>query len=374
MSLRKTPLYDRHVALGAKMVPFAGFEMPMKYAGITEEHLAVRMHAGLFDVTHMGEFIIKGKEATDLVQYISSNDVRKLEPGDAQYSCIPNTQGGIIDDMIVYRLFEDRCNADEQAYMLVVNASNRSKDKEWIEKHNKFDAKLEDISDDCGLIALQGPSSKAILAKICSVDLDAIPYYHFTKGTVADCDNILISNTGYTGSGGFELYCRNAQLGTLWDALMREGKDFKLEACGLGARDTLRLEMGYCLYGNELNEDTNPFEAGLSWITKLNKKPFLAEEILRDLKQADMRQRLVGFQLAERRVPRNHYEIQDAHGQSIGSVTSGTHAPSLDLPIGMGYVHVDHAKPGTKIYISTGRKILEGQVCKLPFFKVPEAN
>ena len=369
MEDKKIVLHDIHVALGAKMVPFAGYIMPVNYTSISQEHVCVREHAGLFDVSHMGEFIVKGKEALDLVQHISSNDVTKLGIGDVQYSCIPNATGGIIDDMLVYRLSEDRCSEGERVYMLVVNASNISKDLHWINTHNSFDAKVEDISDSCGLLALQGPKATAILQTLTSEALDKIEYYHFTKGRVAGLDDVLISATGYTGAGGFELYVRNDQLPALWTALMDAGKSFGLEPAGLGARDTLRLEMGYCLYGNDINDETNPFEAGLSWITKMNKGDFLAKEALTAIKSQPRSRQLVGFTVEGRRVPRHGYPIEDQDGKVIGIVTSGTSSPSLGMAIGMGYVETEFKKPGQTIFVNMGKKSTSAQIIKLPFFK-----
>ena len=362
-------LHDTHVALGAKMVPFAGYVMPVSYSSISQEHLCVREKAGLFDVSHMGEFIVKGKEAFDLVQHISSNDVAKLEIGDVQYSCIPNSHGGIIDDFLVYRLDEDRCAAGEQAYMLVVNASNIEKDLTWITSNNKFNATVEDISDNCGLLAIQGPAAADILQGLTEINLGEIEYYHFQKGSLAGLNNVLISATGYTGSGGFELYVRNDQMQVLWDALMKAGKSHGLEPAGLGARDTLRLEMGFCLYGNDINDQTNPFEAGLSWITKVDKGDFLAKEALTKIKAEPRQRQLVGFVVEGRRVPRHGYKIEDESGQEIGEVTSGTSSPSLGVAIGMGYVKSNHKKVGQKIMINMGKKSSPAEIVKLPFLK-----
>lgn len=369
MEAKKVVLHDVHEALGAKMVPFAGYLMPVSYKGITPEHLAVRNQAGLFDVSHMGEFIVKGKEAFDLVQHISSNNVKRLEIGDVQYSCIPNLEGGIVDDMLVYRLPEDRCADGERAYMLVVNASNAEKDLNWINTHNTFDATVEDISDSCGLLALQGPKAVDILRSLTDVPVDEIEYYHFRKGSLAGLDNVIISATGYTGAGGFELYVRNEQLAPLWDAVMEAGKDHGLEPAGLGARDTLRLEMGYCLYGNDIDDTTNPYEAGLGWITKSKKGDFLTKDILLEKRAETRTRRLTGFILEGRRVPRNGYEIQDEAGNVIGHVTSGTSSPSLEKAIGMGYVASEHTAEGTTIFINMGKKVAPAVVTKLPFYK-----
>ncbi len=369
MENKQVVLHDIHEDLGAKMVPFAGYIMPVSYSGITPEHLAVRNKAGLFDVSHMGEFIVKGKEALDLVQHISSNNASKLEIGDVQYSCIPNLDGGIVDDMLVYRLDEDRCAEGERAYMLVVNASNMKKDLDWINAHNPFEATVENISDRCGLLALQGPKATEILQPLTEIPLDEIAYYHFRKGTLAGLDNVIISATGYTGAGGYELYVRNDQLVNLWNAVMDAGKDHELLPAGLGARDTLRLEMGYCLYGNDIDDTTNPYEAGLGWITKVKKGDFLAKEVLTDLRSKPRTRQLVGFVLEGRRVPRHGYQIEDAQGQSIGYVTSGTASPSLGQAIGMGYVPTEFKEAGSKIYINMGKKMAEAHVVKLPFIK-----
>ncbi len=369
MDNQYTVLHETHEALGAKMVPFAGYIMPVSYTSISQEHLSVRNKAGIFDVSHMGEFIVKGKEALNLIQHISSNNVAKLEIGDVQYSCIPNHQGGIIDDMLVYRLDEDRCADGERAYMLVVNASNTEKDLNWINVHNVFEATVEDISDKCGLLALQGPNATKILQPLTEVNLNEIEYYHFRKGNLAGLDNVLISATGYTGAGGFELYVRNEQLPALWDTLMKAGLEHGLEPAGLGARDTLRLEMGYCLYGNDIDDETNPFEAGLGWITKMAKGDFLAKDVLTKIKADPRSRQLVGFEAEGRRVPRQGYAIEDVDGNTIGRVTSGTSSPSLGKAIGMGYVHVNFKKPGQQIMINMGKKSTPAVVIKLPFLK-----
>ena len=367
MTAIKTPLFQTHVDLGAKMVPFAGYEMPMQYAGIVEEHMSVRKKAGLFDVSHMGEFIVKGKEADLLVQSISSNDCSKLDIGAAQYAYIPNLSGGIIDDMIVYRLEEDRCADGEKAFMLVVNASNREKDIAWIKEHNTFECTVEDISDNCGLLALQGPLVNKILSELTDVDLEQISFYHHKKGSVAGLDQILISATGYTGSGGFELYCRNDQMQKLWNAIMVAGEKHGLAPCGLGARDTLRLEMGYCLYGNDIDEESNPFEAGLMWITKLKKEPFLAGPFLTDLKAKGKTKQLKGLRVEGRRVPRKDYPVVNANGQKIGEVTSGTYSPCLESSIAMAYVNMESIKSEEEIFIDFGRKQAKASFCKFPF-------
>ncbi|HMO37762.1 MAG TPA: glycine cleavage system aminomethyltransferase GcvT [Saprospiraceae bacterium] len=367
--LKNTPLTDRHIALGAKMTDFAGYNMPVSYQGIIEEHLAVRNSVGVFDVSHMGEFIVRGKQALDLIQYVTTNDASKLQIGDAQYSCLPNGRGGIVDDLLVYRLPEDYCSEGEMAFMLVVNASNIEKDWNWIKQHNRFDTQLINISEKTALLAVQGPQATAALQSLTDVQLAAMKYYTFTKGTFAGVDNVLISATGYTGAGGFELYVNADQIGHIWDAVFEAGKDFGIQPVGLGARDTLRLEMGYCLYGNDIDDTTSPLEAGLGWITKLQKGDFMDADTLKTQKAAGPSRRLVGFTVSERRVPRHDYPIENAQGEVIGKVTSGTQSPSLGRPIGMGYVQAPFAAPGTPIYIVAGSKKLSGEVVKLPFLK-----
>lgn len=369
--MKNTPITHIHEALGAKMADFAGYNMPIQYSGITEEHHCVRNSVGIFDVSHMGEFIVRGKQALDLVQKVTSNDASKLGIGEAQYSCLPNLEGGIVDDLLVYRLPEDMCSEGEQAFMLVVNASNIEKDWNWISSFNTFDTRLIDISEKSGLLAVQGPKALETLQKLTDTDLSAIKYYDFTKGTMAEINNVLISATGYTGSGGFELYVANEHTETLWNAVMEAGQDFGIKPCGLGARDTLRLEMGYCLYGNDIDDTTSPLEAGLGWITKLKKMPsFNGADLMIGLKEKGLSRKLVGFTMEERRVPRHGYLIFDEQEKEIGIVTSGTQSPSLDKPIGMGYVPLSHSAPGSKIMIQTGKKMLEATVCTLPFLKI----
>lgn len=368
--MQSTPLKSRHEALGARMAEFAGFYMPISYAGIKEEHQAVRERVGMFDVSHMGEFIVRGREALDFVQYITSNDASKLEIGQAQYSCFPNKQGGIVDDLLVYRLAEDNCSEGEMAFMLVVNGANIDKDWRWVFEQNTFDTRLINISDQTGLVAVQGPLASAVIQTLTETDLSAISYYTFTKGKVAGVNNVIISATGYTGSGGFELYTDAAQIGTIWDAVMEAGKSHGIQPAGLGARDTLRLEMGYCLYGNDLTDDTSPLEAGLGWITKLKKDNFIAKDILLAQKEAGLKRRLVGFTISDRRVPRHGYPIENAEGEVIGTVSSGTQSPSLGYPIGMGYVEADYRMPDTEIFIVAGKKRMSATVCKIPFLKL----
>lgn len=367
--MKNTPLTERHEALGAKMAEFAGYNMPISYAGIREEHLTVREKLGMFDVSHMGEFLVRGKQALDLVQAVTSNDASKLAIGKVQYSCLPNHRGGIVDDLLVYRLDEDDCAEGEQAFMLVVNASNIEKDWNWISGLNKYDARMANISDQTALLAVQGPLAAEALQSLTEVNLADMGYYTFEKGRFAGVDNVLVSATGYTGAGGFELYVDQAHALTLWDAIMEAGKPYGIQAIGLGARDTLRLEMGFCLYGNDISDDTSPLEAGLGWITKLNKGEFSGKSAMLALKEAGLQRKLVGFTLNERRVPRHDYVIEDAEGHVIGVVTSGTQSPSLDQPIGMGYVALPHSAPGSSIRIVVGSKRLEATVCKPPFLQ-----
>lgn len=370
MSLKKTPLHDRHVALGARMVEFAGYEMPVVYTGIQEEHLAVRQSVGIFDVSHMGEFIVRGKEAINLIQHVTSNDASKLEIGQAQYSCLPNKKGGIVDDLLVYRLPEDYCSEGEQAFLLVVNAANLEKDWNWISEHNTFDTRLIDISEETGLIAVQGPRAAELLQPLTDLPLDEIQYYNFRKGVLAGVENVLVSATGYTGSGGFELYARNEGIATIWDAIFDRDPGFDVKPAGLGARDTLRLEMGFCLYGNDIDDSTSPIEAGLGWITKTQKGPFSSSEIFTRQRKEGVERKLVGFEVEDRRVPRHGYPITDLEGKEIGHVTSGTLSPSLQKPIGMGYVPKEMAAEGTEIMILANRKSLPARVVKVPFVQV----
>lgn len=367
--MKSTPLTDKHISLGAKMAEFAGYNMPISYEGIREEHQAVRNGVGVFDVSHMGEFIVRGKEALDLVQKVTSNDASTLSIGDAQYSCLPNHNGGIVDDLLVYRLPEDMCAEGEMAFMLVVNASNIEKDWDWISQHNSFDTKMINISDSCGLLAVQGPKAAEALQPLTNVDLKNMKYYTFDKGTFAGIENVIISATGYTGSGGFELYVENKDLLKLWEAVFAAGKDLGIKPIGLGARDTLRLEMGFALYGNDIDDTTSPIEAGLGWITKTKKGDFNSVEIFQKQRAEGITRKLVGFDVNDRRVPRHDYIIEDVDGNEIGKVTSGTLAPSLDRPIGMGYVPKEFASEGSEIRIVAGKKRLEAVVTKIPFYK-----
>ncbi len=367
--MKKTPLTEVHRALGAKMTNFAGYTMPLQYTSVSEEHDFVRNRAGLFDVSHMGEFIVKGKDALDLVQYVTSNDASVLDPGEAQYSCMPNEDGGIVDDLLVYRLGEDQCEEGERAFMLVVNAGNIEKGLTWINKNNSFDSRVIDISHQCGLLALQGPLATDILSQHTNLKIDKIKYYTFEKGEVAGCQNIIVSATGYTGSGGYELYGNNDEILKIWNALLNKSDEKTLKPAGLGARDTLRLEMGFCLYGNDIDDHTSPLEAGLSWITKLQKNDFVGIDWLKTQKIEGIKRKLVGFTTEDRRVPRKGYKIEDEDGNEIGIVTSGTFSPSLEVPIGMGYVSKQYAKPGNRINFVAGRKKVGASICKMPFYK-----
>ena len=366
--MNTTPLTATHRHLDAKLVNFAGYEMPLSYTSLKEEHQAVREAAGIFDVSHMGEFVIRGAGAQELVQYVTSNDVRKLSEGQAQYSCLPRPEGGIVDDLLVYRLPANPkmgMSGDHPSYMLVVNASNIQKDWDWIEQHNSFGAEMLDISDRTALLAVQGPKAAEILQPLTDVDLAAIPYYHFVRGALAGVDNVIISATGYTGSGGFELYLDADSAVATWEAIIRAGAPHGLIPTGLGARDTLRLEKGYCLYGNDIDDTTSPLEAGLGWITKLNGDDFVGKDFLVKQKAEGVQKKLVGFRVHDRRSARHGYPLQNEAGEVIGEVTSGTHAPSLDYPMGMGYVQVGYDKVGTKLLIDTGRKVMEAEVVKL---------
>ncbi len=367
--MKSTPLTEKHISLNARMAEFAGYNMPISYEGIREEHNTVRSGVGVFDVSHMGEFIVRGKEALDLIQKVTSNNASKLNIGDAQYSCLPNHNGGVVDDLLVYRLPEDQCAEGEMAFMLVVNASNIEKDWNWISQHNTFDTEMINISDNCGLLAVQGPKATEALQSLTDVDLASMKYYTFAKGTFAGIDNVVISATGYTGSGGFELYVENKDLLQLWEAVFAAGKDYGIKPIGLGARDTLRLEMGFALYGNDISDTTSPIEAGLGWITKTKKGDFNSVEIFQKQRAEGITSKLIGFEVLDRRVPRHDYLIEDTDGNEIGIVTSGTQSPSLDKPIGMGYVKTAFAAEGTEINIVAGKKRLAAKVAKVPFYK-----
>jgi aminomethyltransferase len=360
--MKNTPFTQKHIALGAKMAEFAGYNMPISYSGINDEHLAVRKNAGVFDVSHMGEFILKGENALDLIQRVTSNDASKLTSGQAQYSCLPNDTGGIVDDLLVY------CIEANKVYMLVVNASNIEKDWSWINKHNVKKAEIHNISDKTGLLAIQGPSATRILQPLTEMDLLNLKYYTFVKGKFAGVDNVLVSATGYTGAGGVEVYFedRDDNADKIWNAIFDAGRSQGLKPIGLGARDTLRLEMGFCLYGNDIDDTTSPLEAGLGWITKFT-KDFTARPILEKQKAEGVQRKLVGFEMVEKGIPRHGYEIRDQLGEPIGVVTSGTQSPSLGKAIGMGYVRTAFAAIGTDIYIKVRDKLLQAQVAKIPF-------
>ena len=360
--MKQTPFTEKHISLGAKMAPFAGYNMPISYSGINEEHAAVRRNAGVFDVSHMGEFILKGENALDLIQRVTSNDASKLKAGQAQYSCLPNEKGGIVDDLLVY------CIEENKVYMLVVNASNIEKDWNWISKHNSKKAEMHNISDKTCLLAIQGPNATKILQPLTDIDILNLKYYTFVKGKFAGVDNVLISATGYTGAGGVEIYFENAGDAAvkIWDAIFKAGESEGLKPIGLAARDTLRLEMGYCLYGNDIDDATSPLEAGLGWITKFS-KDFTAKEILEDQKKEGIQKKLVGFEMIDRGIPRQGYEIKDQMGASIGVVTSGTQSPSLGKAIGMGYVRTAFASIDTPVFIKVREKLLQAKVAKIPF-------
>jgi len=358
-SLKNVELNDLHISLGAKMVPFAGFNMPVQYTNLIQEHMAVRNNVGVFDVSHMGEFMLKGEKALDLIQLVTSNDASKLTDGKVQYSCMPNNTGGIVDDLLVYRWSENE-------YYLVVNASNIQKDWDWIASHNTFGVQMENMSDDLSLFAVQGPNAIKVLQKLTDVDLSIMEYYTFTSGTMAGCEDVIISNTGYTGAGGFELYVWNKDAKKLWEAIFEAGKEFNIMPCGLGCRDTLRLEKGFCLYGNDINDTTSPIEAGLGWITKFT-KDFVNSSYHKSLKENGVSKKLVGFEMIDRGIPRQHYNVKDANGNIIGEVTSGTQSPSLNKAIGMAYVTIDNSKLGSEIFIEIRDKSLKAVVSKVPF-------
>ncbi|MET1057209.1 MAG: glycine cleavage system aminomethyltransferase GcvT [Pedobacter sp.] len=359
--MNNTALTDKHISLGAKMVPFAGYNMPVQYEGINAEHATVRKAVGVFDVSHMGEFILKGENALDLIQRVISNDASKLYDGKVQYAYLPNEEGGIVDDLLIYRI-------DEKSYMLVVNASNIEKDWNWISKFNTKGVEMHNISDQTSLLAVQGPKAAEALQSLTGIDLASMEYYTFTNGVFAGVENVVVSATGYTGAGGFEIYCDNAHAETIWNAVFEAGAAFGIKPIGLGARDTLRLEMGFCLYGNDIDDTTSPIEAGLGWVTKFS-KAFTNSESLQVEKEAGVKRRLIGFEMIDRGIPRHDYEIVDADGNVIGKVTSGTQSPSLQKAIGMGYVTKENAKEGAEIYISIRNNNIKAKVVKFPFFK-----
>jgi len=359
--MKKTALYNKHIELGAKMVPFAGYDMPVQYSGVNSEHTNVRENVGVFDVSHMGEFLVKGKDALSFIQKISSNDASVLFPGRAQYAYLPNENGGIVDDMLVYMIAVNH-------YMLVVNASNIEKDWEWINSKNNFDVVLENISENTSLIAVQGPKAKELLQNFTEINLSKIKFYHFETGTFAGFNDIIISATGYTGSGGFELYVPNNIAEDIWDLIFKSNSQFGVLPAGLAARDTLRLEMGYCLYGNDINDNTSPISAGLDWVTKFT-KAFVGDDIIKKAKLEGTESKLIAFELLDKGIPRKDYEIEDVDGNLIGQVTSGTMGPSVKKAIGMGYVKSEHSNLGSKIFIKIRNKSISAEIIKLPFYK-----
>lgn len=360
--MKSTAFTQKHIALGAKMAAFAGYNMPISYTGINDEHAAVRSNAGVFDVSHMGEFIVKGEHALDLIQRVTSNDAAKLTNGKAQYSCLPNTDGGIVDDLLVY------CLDENKSYMLVVNASNIDKDWNWIQQHNDKGVEMHNISDKTCLLAIQGPNATKILQPLTQLDILNLKYYTFVKGEFAGVENVLISATGYTGAGGVEIYFEdsNGAADKIWDAIFAAGAAAGIKPIGLGARDTLRLEMGFCLYGNDIDDTTSPLEAGLGWITKFT-KDFTNRAYFEQQKADGLQQKLVGFEMADKGIPRHDYEIKDVAGNTIGRVTSGTQSPSLQKAIGMGYVATAFAAIDTEIFIAVRDKLLKAKVVKVPF-------
>ncbi|MEQ9403224.1 MAG: glycine cleavage system aminomethyltransferase GcvT [Cyclobacteriaceae bacterium] len=360
MEVKEIPLNDIHVKLGGKMMPFAGFNMPVRYSSDKEEHFAVREGVGVFDVSHMGEFMLRGPHALDLIQWISSNDASKLVNGQAQYSCLPNDQGGIADDFLIYRFSEEK-------YMLVVNASNIEKDWNWIRSQDKWGVEMENVSDDIVLLAVQGPKAVNALQKLTDVNLSEIGFYTFKNGILAGVE-MVISATGYTGSGGFELYIAKDYAEDVWHKIFEAGADFNIKPIGLGARDTLRLEKGFCLYGNDITDTTSPLEAGLGWVTKFTKE-FVNSENLKAQKEAGVARKLIGFEMVDRGIPRQGYELADADGNVIGEVTSGTMSPSLNVGIGMGYVTVEYSKPDSEIYVIVRGKNIKAKVVRPPFLK-----
>jgi len=359
--MKDIALNEVHKALNAKMVPFAGYNMPVSYEGVNVEHETVRKGVGVFDVSHMGEFLVTGEHALDLIQKVTSNDASKLTDGKAQYSCLPNDKGGIVDDLIIYRF-------NEEKYLLVVNASNIDKDWNWITGHNTMDATIKDLSDEYSLLAIQGPKAAEAMQALTKTDLTQIPFYSFEVAEFAGVKNVIISATGYTGSGGFEIYFKNEDAVTIWNKVMEAGAGFGIKPIGLAARDTLRLEMGYCLYGNDIDDTTSPLEAGLGWITKFT-KDFINSENLKKEKEEGPKRKLVAFELDERGIPRHGYDIVDENGKVVGVVTSGTMSPSLDKGIGMGYIPTEMAKNNDKIYIQIRKNAIPATQVKLPFYK-----
>jgi len=359
--MKRLILDQVHQDLGGKMVDFAGYNMPVQYEGLNAEHLHVRSAVGVFDVSHMGEFFVDGPQALDFLQKVSSNDASKLVPGKIQYSCLPNDKGGIVDDLLIYCLAEN-------SYMLVVNASNIEKDYNWLASHLPEGLSIDNQSDDWSLFAVQGPKTAEALQSLTDLDLAGMKYYTFDKGTFAGCENVIVSATGYTGAGGFEIYVPNEQAIDVWEAIFKAGADYDIKPIGLGARDTLRLEMGFCLYGNDIDESTSPLEAGLGWITKFS-KDFINSEALKAQKEAGLKRRLTGFIMEDRGIPRHDYTVLNAEGENIGVVTSGTQAPSLGKAIGMAYLQKDYLAEGTEIFIQVRNKQLKAKVAKPPFYK-----
>ncbi len=359
--MKNTALFEKHVALGAKMVPFAGYNMPVQYEGVNIEHETVRNGVGVFDVSHMGEFVLRGPNALALIQKFSSNDASVLFDGKAQYSCMPNGKGGIVDDLIIYRV-------NENEYFIVVNASNIEKDWNWIAGMNDLGVEMENLSDDYSLLAIQGPKAAEAMQSLTDVNLSEMVYYTFSHGKFAGVENVMISATGYTGSGGFEIYVKNKDINQVWDKVFEAGASFGIKPIGLAARDTLRLEMGFCLYGNDIDDTTSPLEAGLGWITKFT-KDFTDSEFLKKQKEEGVKRKLVAFEMVDRGIPRHDYPIQDAQGKVIGKVTSGTMSPSMKVGIGLGYVTTDHAALDSEIFIEIREKGVKAKVVKLPFYK-----
>ncbi|OFZ15564.1 MAG: glycine cleavage system protein T [Bacteroidetes bacterium RIFCSPHIGHO2_02_FULL_44_7] len=360
--MKNTALSHKHEALGAKMVPFAGYNMPVQYEGINSEHQTVREGVGVFDVSHMGEFLVSGPNALALIQFVTSNDASTLTIGRAQYSCMPNGKGGIVDDLIVYRI-------KEEEYLLVVNASNIEKDWNWISGHNSFGATMRNLSDEYSLLAIQGPKAVEAMQSLTSIDLSAIPYYHFEVADFAGIPHAIISATGYTGSGGFEIYCKNSEVEQVWDKVFEAGAAFGIKPIGLAARDTLRLEMGFCLYGNDIDDTTSPLEAGLGWITKLGKGDFIDRDFLTKQKEAGVTRKLVAFELIDRGIPRHDYPVLNAEGAVIGKVTSGTMSPSMKIACGLAYVETAYSALDSEIYVEIRDKGVKAKVVKLPFYK-----
>ena len=358
---KQTILFEKHKALNAKIVPFAGFDMPVEYSGVTDEHLTVRNGAGVFDVSHMGEIIVEGEKSLDFLQYITTNDVAKLTTGQAQYTCFPNGKGGIVDDLLIYKL-------EEKKYLLVVNAANIEKDYNWVVSRNSFGVTITNESDNYSQLAVQGPKAIEILQKLTPVDLSSIRFYTFVVGEFAGIKDIIISATGYTGAGGFEIYCKNEYAKEIWDKVFEAGKTFDIKPIGLAARDTLRLEMGYCLYGNDIDDTTSPLEAGLGWIVKLKDKPqFIDSDLYKKQKEEGITRKLVGLKMEERGIPRHGYDIVDTNDTSIGTVTSGTMSPVLKQGIALGYVNKEFSGAGNTVYIKIRNKTLKALIVKLPF-------